>query len=202
MKGDIFTDEDDIEEIIDDEEEDELNIFGEEEDTDSLEDIELISMGLIPELFKGFQERYPKKNIFYPPTKIFAKNLTKFAFKWYLARINNEQVKEIKIDKLPEDFDELVVKLIKRGIIEPAPPPKEGTVALYIEKNAELIKEKDKLFKKIQIVQETRDQYEEYLKFLYIMNGKMLRMLLENKILFPVTPEEIEIATEIKEVIE
>ena len=104
--GDLFTDDDE-----------EVNIFDEEEeDSDSLEDIELTSMGLLPERFNGFLKKYPKKNIFYP-NKIIAENLTKFAFKWYLANINNEEVKSIKLDKLPEGFEELVVDLIKRGTV-------------------------------------------------------------------------------------
>ena len=70
---------------------------------------------------------------------------------------------------------------------------------MYIEKNAELIKEVQKGRNAAQYLNETIDKFEGYTKFLYVMNGKMLRMLTSAQIPFPVSPEEIDITTEIKE---
>ena len=196
--GDLFTNDDE-----------EVNIFDEEQedDSDSLEDIELSSMGLLPERFNGFLKKYPKKNIFYPK-KIIAANFTKNAFDWYLKSCSSEELKDIKLDKLPDGFHEFVVKKIESGVAEPVPEKKEGSTALYIEKNAQLIKD---LAASKQIAKEYInlhaegveyiDRYRSYLKFLYIMNGKMLQMLKTNKIPFPFAPEELDTIDEIDEVV-
>lgn len=215
-KTDLFTDEDE-EEIVSEEDDifadkEETNIFAPEKEEETEEDIDdddngiepetteeldLADLGIVAQRFKGFKKRYPSKNIFYNG------KLTKFAFKWYIANCSEKELKAIKESKLPEGFNELLAKKYVKELGEQEDEiidkKDESLVAQYIEKNAELIKEKDDLFKKIQKLQKERDQFKKYSKVLYKMNYDMLLAINKHKLNIEFTKKTIKQVEKIKE---
>lgn len=151
-----------------DDPEDEKNVFDDEEvDEFSEETLELAALGINHLKFKAFKERYPNKKVFYRG------KITKFAFKWYLSICDLDMLEEIKDSLLPDGFVELVVKKVKKGVIEIR--PEEGSVAQYIDENQRLLKLIEEQKEAIQNTLEITEKYKFCTNFLYeLMSNKMI----------------------------
>jgi len=169
----------------------EENIFEPEKDAEkpaAVEDIELAEWGIDSSKFNGLKKMYPSKKI------ISRKQITKFAFRWYLDRCNLEELGWIDKSKLSVGLTEMLVEKFNElefentedieiedmedteEIEEIEVPPitsEESLVSRYIEKNGALEKEKIKLQEKLSTKTIFAQGLIDKLSWLYEFMGKM-----------------------------
>jgi len=185
--SDMFSDEDEVDNIFDTEEEveeeevDEADEeFGVEPET--TEELDLAALGIVAERFKGFKIKYPKKKIF------ISGKLTKNAFKWYLANCTMKELEIIIEPNLPEGFDELLAKTFSKEIAKNLKEEEEEeeesndlsekekkTISGYIDQAAKLRKNIETQKETINTILERSEKYFQYTAFLYdFMSNKMV----------------------------
>jgi len=69
------------------------------------EDIELVRLGIVPEIMDAFRKKY-NRNVFYTG------KLTKGAFEWYLLNAKKTDLKSIEREKIPSEFKTLLEKTL------------------------------------------------------------------------------------------
>lgn len=150
------------------------------------EDIELARMGFQIILADKYKELYEKDSVLHQeyPTNDF--------FDWYLDCCNEEM-----IDRLKEHSDSFrekqTEKLLTYKTSQLGKKPESGTIAEYIEKNAELIREKNELSNMILSLQEKRDYWEDLAE----LAKRLIEIFVEQKIKAKLTKEEIKLVKEI-----
>ena len=198
--SDLFSDEDEVANIFDEEEVEE----DAETDESTEEDVELASFGLNPKYFKGYHKRYPDKNIFY------GKHLTNHAFAWYLGVCSSQELEVIKEDKLTEKQAEILAKQftteLKKEVDEQEEIEQETeeftekekkTIAGYIEQAKKLRAQIEQQKGNINTILQRSEAYFSHMAFLYeFMSERM-----EIKAGANVLDEEMERINEIDEVL-
>ena len=193
--SDLFSDEDEVSNIFDEEVEEEDN----ETDDSTEEDVALASFGLNPKYFKGYHKRYPDKNVFY------GKNLTNHALTWYLGVGSSEELEAIKEDKLTEKQAEILAKQFTKELRKEAEQeePEEltenekTTITGYIEQAKKLRAQIEQQKDNINTILQRSEAYFSHMAFLYeFMSERM-----EIKAGANVLDEEMERINEIDEVL-
>ena len=194
--SDLFSDEDEVANIFDEEEVEE----DAETDESTVEDVELASFGLNPKYFKGYHKRYPDKNVFY------GKHLTNHAFTWYLGVCSSQELEVIKEDKLTEKQAEVLAKQftveLKKEVAEQEETEElteneKTTMNGYIEQAKKLRAQIEQQKANINTILQRSEAYFSHMAFLYeFMSERM-----EIKAGANVLDEEMERINEIDEVL-
>jgi hypothetical protein len=142
-----------------------------------------------------FKKHFPNKKIFYRG------QITKTALEYYLEICDAEELRSVQQFRLPEKLQPIYAKKLAEGVVEVIEED-PSLVKGYIDKNEEIMQKLRNNQKIIGNLNENIIQYSKYIEFLYNINGKMLALIKSEKLPFPITEEEIETITEIKEVIE
>jgi len=164
--SDLFSDEDEVNNIFDEEVEEEDN----ETDKSTEEDVAIASFGLNPKYFKGYHKRYPDKNVFY------GKNLTNHAFAWYLGVGSSEELGAIKEDKLTEKQAEILAKQFTKELKKEVAEQEETeeltenektTMNGYIEQAKKLRAQIEQQKDNINTILQRSEAYFSHMAFLY-----------------------------------